>query len=79
MIDDNNSEESWSEFFSWHKQRGLHSVDLVVSDYHSGLIRAINKYFQDATWQKCQTHFMHNILNKTPKGLQKKYMQKGYI
>jgi len=71
MVGDSESEESWSEFFLWLKQRGLHGVDLVVSDHHNGLIRAIHKYFQGATWQRCQTHFMRNILDKTPKALQK--------
>ncbi|MGB9840696.1 IS256 family transposase [Thermovenabulum sp.] len=71
MVGDSESEESWSEFFSWLKQRGLHGVDLVVSDHHNGLVRAIHKYFQGATWQRCQTHFMRNILDKTPKALQK--------
>ena len=71
VVGDSESEESWSEFFSWLKQRGLHGVDVVVSDHHSGLIRAIHKYFQGATWQRCQTHFMRNILDKTPKRLQK--------
>jgi len=32
---------------------------------------AISQYFQGATWQRCQTHFMRNILDKTPKQLQK--------
>lgn len=71
MVGDSESEESWSEFFSRLKQRGLHGVDLVVSDHHNGLIRAIRQYFQGATWQRCQTHFMRNILDKTPKALQK--------
>jgi len=71
MIGDSESEDSWSEFFSWLKQRGLHGVDLVVSDHHSGLVQAICRHFQGATWQRCQTHFMRNILDKTPKALQK--------
>ncbi|NYE56722.1 IS256 family transposase [Carboxydothermus ferrireducens] len=71
MLGDSESEESWSEFFSWLKQRGLHGVDLVVSDHHNGLRRAIRQHFQGATWQRCQTHFMRNILDKTPKALQK--------
>jgi len=74
MVGDSESEESWSEFFSRLKQRGLHGVDLVVSDHHNGLIRAIRQYFQGATWQRCQTHSMRNILDKTPKALQKKFM-----
>jgi len=71
MVGDSESEESWGEFFSWLKQRGLHGVDLIVSDQHKGLVRAISQYFQGATWQRCQTHFMRNILDKTPKQLQK--------
>nr|WP_267127637.1 MULTISPECIES: transposase [Thermoanaerobacter] len=31
----------------------------------------MRRYFQGATWQECQTHFMRNILDKTPKVLQK--------
>ena len=54
-----------------YKRQGLHGVDLVVSDHHNGLIRAIRQYFQGATWQRCQTHFMRNILDKIPKALQK--------
>lgn len=71
MLGDSESEESWSEFFSWLKQRGLYGVDLVVSDHHNGLRRAIGQYFQGTTWQRCQTHFMRNILDKAPKALQK--------
>jgi transposase-like protein len=71
MVGDSESEESWSEYFSWLKQRGLHGVDIIVSDHHKGLIKAIRQYFQGATWQRCQTHFMRNILDKAPKALQK--------
>ncbi len=76
MVGDSESEESWGEFFSWLKQRGLHGVDLIVSDQHKGLIRAIRQHFQGATWQRCQTHFMRNILDKTPKQLQKEVHSK---
>lgn len=44
MIGDSESENSWSEFFSWLKQRGLPEVDLVVSDHHSGLVQAIHRH-----------------------------------
>jgi transposase-like protein len=71
MIGDSESEESWGEFFSWLKGRGLHGVDLVVSDHHKGLVQAIYRHFQGATWQRCQTHFMRAIFDKTPKVLQK--------
>jgi putative transposase len=70
MLGDSESEARWSEFFGWLKSRGLRGVDLVVSDDHGGLVRAIRKQFQGVTWQRCQTHFLRNILDATPKALQ---------
>lgn len=64
------SETSWSEFFSSLKDRGLHNVHLITSDSHRGLVNAIRKHFQGATWQRCQTHFSRNMLDMTPKSLQ---------
>lgn len=42
------SETSWSEFFQSLKKRGLEKVELVVSDNHKGLVKAIRKCFQIA-------------------------------
>jgi putative transposase len=42
---------------------------LIVSDHHGGLIRAIRQHFQGVTWQRCQTHFIRNILDAAPKSL----------
>ncbi len=69
MLGDSESEASWSEFFSWLKSRDLRGVDIVVSDSHSGLVKALKAQFQGATWQRCQTHFMRNFLDATPKNL----------
>ncbi len=46
-------------------------LDLVTSDSHGGLVNAIRKEFQGAAWQRCQTHFMRNITDATPKALHK--------
>ncbi len=70
QIGDSESEKSWSDFFIWLKARGLQGVDLVTSDDHQGLENAIQTQLQGATWQRCQTHFMKNILDATPKALQ---------
>lgn len=61
-VGDSESEDSWSEFFAWLKARGLDGVDLVVSDDHAGLVKAVLKHFQGASWQRCQTHLTRNIL-----------------
>ncbi|RKO61122.1 Transposase [Caldibacillus debilis GB1] len=41
-----------------------------MSDVHGGLVRTIRKPFQGVTWQRCQTHFLRNILDATPKAMQ---------
>jgi transposase-like protein len=64
------SESCWGEFFSSLKDRGLKNVRLVTSDDHKGLVNAVRKHFQGASWQRCQTHFSRNMLDHTPKALQ---------
>lgn len=61
------SESSWSELFESLKDRGLHGVHLIVSDDHRGLVKAVQRHFQGVMWQRCQTHFTRNILDKCPK------------
>ena len=70
-VGDSESESSWSEFFADLKRRGLRGVELIVSDQHTGLINAIRTHYQGVTWQRCQTHFLRNILDVTPQSLKK--------
>jgi putative transposase len=70
QVGDSESERTWMEFFTWLKGRGLLGVDLVVSDHHGGLVKAVQAQFQGATWQRCQTHLAANIADATPKALQ---------
>jgi transposase-like protein len=66
QIGDSESQASWSELFIWLKKRGLWGVDLVSSDDHAGLVAAVKKQFQGATWQRCQTHLTGNVLEACP-------------
>jgi transposase-like protein len=66
------SETSWGEFFIELKSRGLKSPRLMTSDNHHGLVAAIGKHFQGTTWQRCQTHFSRNLLDRAPKSIQPK-------
>lgn len=65
-LGDKESEASWGSFFASLKQRGLSGVDLVVSDSHGGLVKALHTHFQGAVWQRCQTHLSRNILAVCP-------------
>ena len=64
------NESSWGDFFISLKERGLKDVRLITSDNHKGLVKAVRRHFQGATWQRCQTHFSKNVLDATPKSLQ---------
>jgi len=64
---DSESESSWTAVFRELKARGLHGVSYVVSDDHTGLTNAIAREFQGTIWQRCQVHFIRNVLNTIPK------------
>lgn len=63
---DSESERTWRTVFQDLKNRGLTGVELVVSDDHRGLVTAIQAEFQGASWQRCQTHMMRNLMDVTP-------------
>ena len=66
-LGDKESEASWSEFFASLKSRGLTGVEFVISDDHSGLVKAVGSHFAGATWQRCQAHFLRNLSDACPK------------
>jgi transposase-like protein len=61
-VAESESEASWGAVFSELKQRGLSGVSYVVSDDHKGMVKAIERHFQGAVWQRCQVHFVRNAL-----------------
>jgi putative transposase len=61
-VADTESEATYQEMFRSLKSRGLSSVELVVSDDHKGLKAAITRHFQGASWQRCQVHYVRNLL-----------------
>ena len=63
---------TWSELFKSLKRRGLSGVKMVTSDDHEGIKAAVRRHFQGASWQRCQCHFIHNVLPLAPRGLKKK-------
>ena len=60
----------WLAFLRGLVARGLGGVRLVTSDAHSGLVKAIRAALPSASWQRCRTHFMRNLLTKVPKKAQ---------
>ena len=60
----------WLAFLRSLVARGLSGVELVVSDAHQGLRDAIATVFGGASWQRCRTHFMTNLLTRVPRRAQ---------
>ena len=59
----------WLGFFRGLVARGLSGVTLVTSDAHAGLVDAIGSALPGASWQRCRTHYLRDLLTKTPKSL----------
>ena len=57
----------WLAFFRSLVARGLSGVQLVISDDHPGLVDAIAATMAGASWQRCRTHYLRNLLTKVPK------------
>jgi transposase-like protein len=61
---------SWTGFLRGLVARGLAGVKLVTSDAHQGLKQAIAAVLEGASWQRCRTHFMRNLLATVPRHAQ---------
>ena len=66
-VGDSESGPFWMSFFKGLRARGLGGVELVISDHHAGLKKAIAAAFVGASWQRCRVHFMRNVLCRVPK------------
>jgi putative transposase len=60
----------WVAFLRGLVARGLAGTTLVISDAHPGLVDAVRSTLTGATWQRCRTHFMRNLLTRVPKSAQ---------
>jgi putative transposase len=69
-VGDSEDEAFWTAFLRRLRERGLTGVQLVISDAHAGLKKAIARCCQGSSWQRCRVHFARNLLVKVPKGSQ---------
>ena len=69
-VGDSEDETFWTAFLRRLRERGLRGVQLVISDAHAGLKKAIARCCQGSSWQRCRVHFARNLLAKVPKGSQ---------
>ena len=60
------AEVHWRAFLSDLKDRGLHGVQLIVSDAHEGLQAARKAVFPSVPWQRCHFHLQQNAGQYVP-------------
>ena len=51
----------WNNFFFKLQERGLTGVQLVISDGHRGIMKAVTESFPGSLWQYCHFHFLKNL------------------
>jgi len=61
------NEADYRAFFTGLHERGLTGVELITSDDHTGLSQAITSCFPGASWQRCQVHFLRNLIKRLRK------------
>jgi len=60
-------EMHWKAFLKALKDRGLHGMELIISDDHEGLGAARRAIFGSVAWQRCQFHLQQNAGAYLPK------------
>ena len=65
-------EVHWRSFLQSLTQRGLHGVELIISDAHAGLRKARRAVFGGVPWQRCQFHLQQNAQAYVPRKAMKK-------
>ncbi len=60
----------WFSFFCFLVARGLTGTQLIISDDRTGLVDAVAAVLRGASWQRCRTHYLKNLLTKVPKSSQ---------
>jgi len=61
------AEVHWRAFLEGLVQRGLHGVQLIISDNHAGIKSARKAVFTGIPWQRCQFHLQQNAGQYVPK------------
>ena len=75
-VADAEDELTWEGIFSDLKERGLRSVDLVISDGHTGIQSAAERIFPGSSWQMCHVHFIRAVLRKVSRKYHKQIAER---
>lgn len=65
-LGDAESAQTWGDVFDDLLERGLRGVRYVVSDEHRGLREALARFLPGAAHQRCQVHYLRNVIAQAP-------------
>jgi putative transposase len=65
-LGDAESAQTWGAVFADLLERGLRGVRYVVSDEHRGLREALTRYLPGSAHQRCQVHYLRNVMAHAP-------------
>jgi len=71
------AEVHWRAFISSLLDRGMRGVQMVVSDDHKGLKKALQGAMPSVPWQRCQCHLQRNAQAYVPKVAMKEKVAGG--
>ena len=60
------AEIHWRTFLEGLVKRGLHGMQLIISDNHAGMKSARKAVFTGVPWQRCQFHLQQNAMQYVP-------------
>jgi putative transposase len=61
------AEVHWRNFLESLQERGLHGIEMIISDDHAGLGAARVARFAGVPWQRCQFHLQQNASAYLPR------------
>lgn len=61
------AEVHWRDFLQSLTKRGMHGVEMITSDNHTGLREAREAVFNGVKWQRCQFHLQQNACKHIPR------------
>lgn len=70
QVADGEMESAWRSFLAGLLDRDLDGVQLVISDAHPGLRKAVRGMLNGTSWQRCTVHLMRNVMARVPKAAQ---------
>lgn len=69
-VGERENQAAWADLFADLKRRGLHRIDLTISDGGQAMLNALAQHFPTTPRQRCIKHKIENVLSYIPEAQQ---------